>query len=326
MPEILLSVLGVIGHILLSILKVVLIILLVILILILLLLFTPFAYRTDLHRHEEGFHGTAGLSWLGFVFRLRARFGNGSNDLELYLFGIPLRKLIRRIRERKNRGRSGKTAKSGGRTGGAVKSGGSGDPAVKRYAGAKKKPTVPPGGTGRDQPTVPPVGTGKGHSDRTSGQSHEKTAESGPRKQGGSDSRSKIKEVCGKIKDGIGILRSDEYRPAFEVIKQHGLKIVRHIFPRKIEGSVVFGFEDPSVTGKALGVLSWILPVIPEELRIVPDFTEEKLEADVKMRGHFFAAVLLKEGLMILLNQEVKKLIRAVRSGQSGSSEKKTEH
>lgn len=314
MPEILLSVLGVIGHILLSILKVVLIILLVILILILLLLFTPFTYRADLHRHEEGFHGTAGLSWLCFVFRLRARFGNGSNDLELYLFGIPLRKLIRRIRERKSRGRSGKTAKSGGRTGGAVKSGGSGDPAVKRYAGAKKKPTVPPGGTGR------------GRSDRTSGQSHEKTAESGPRKQGGSDSRSKIKEVCGKIKDGIGILRSDEYRPAFEVIKQHGLKIVRHIFPRKIEGSVVFGFEDPSVTGKALGVLSWMLPVIPEELRIVPDFTEEKLEADVKMRGHFFAAVLLKEGLTILLNQEVKKLIRAVRSGQSGSSEKKTEH
>lgn len=314
MPEILLSVLGVIGHILLSILKVVLIILLVILILILLLLFTPFTYRADLHRHEEGFHGTAGLSWLGFVFRLRARFGNGSNDLELYLFGIPLRKLIRRIRERKRRGRSGKAAKSGGRTGGAVKSGGSGNPAVKRYEGAKKKPTVPPGRTGR------------GHSDRTSGQSHEKTAKTGPRKQGGSDSRSKIKEVCGKIKDGIGILRSDEYRPAFEVIKQHGLKIVRHIFPRKIEGSVVFGFEDPSVTGKALGVLSWIIPVIPEELRIVPDFTEEKLEADVKMRGHFFAAVLLKEGLTILLNQEVKKLIRAVRSGQSGSSEKKTEH
>jgi hypothetical protein len=278
MPEILLSILGVIGHVLLAVLKVILIILLVVLILILLLLFTPFTYRADVHRHEGKFYGSAGLSWLGFVLRLRARFGDGADRVELYLFGVPLLKLIRRIRERKNGGMQKREP----------------------YSGAKKKPTVPPGGNRAENGERP-------------------AKEIRPEIKGGSDSRSKIKSIYDKIKYVIDLLRSEEYKKAFDVIKTRGLKLVRHIAPKKIDGTVEFGFDDPSYTGQALGVLAWILPAIPDGLRVIPDFTEKKLEADVRAKGYFFVILLLKEGLGIVFNQDVKKMIHAVRHGQSSS-------
>lgn len=280
MAGILLSILSVIGHILLAALKVVLIILLVLLILILLLLFTPFSYRGDVHRHGDKFYGTAGLSWLGIVLRLSACFGDGANRVELYLFGIPLLKLIRGIRGRR-----------------------SGSHEVKPSEAAEKKPAAVPE---ENQ-------SGTRSSRESTGEEQGKNAE-GRRTSGGS--RSRVNTIYDKIKYGLGILRSEEYKGAFDEIKRRGLKMIRHVAPKKIDGIVEFGFDDPAYTGMALGALSWILPVIPEGLCIAPDFTEKKLEADVKARGRFFLIVLLKEGLGLLLNQEVKNMIRSVRRGR----------
>jgi len=280
MAGILLSILSVIGHILLAALKVVLIILLVLLILILLLLFTPFSYRGDVHRHGDKFYGTAGLSWLGIVLRLSACFGDGANRVELYLFGIPLLKLIRGIRGRR-----------------------SGSHEVKPSEAAEKKPAAVPE---ENQ-------SGTRSSRESTGEEQGKNAE-GRHTSGGS--RSRVNTIYDKIKYGLGILRSEEYKGAFDEIKRRGLKMIRHAAPKKIDGIVEFGFDDPAYTGMALGALSWILPVIPEGLCIAPDFTEKKLEADVKARGRFFLIVLLKEGLGLLLNQEVKNMIRSVRRGR----------
>ncbi len=294
MAGILLSILSVIGHILLAALKVVLIILLVLLILILLLLFTPFSYRGDVHRHGDKFYGTAGLSWLGIVLRLSACFGDGANRVELYLFGIPLLKLIRGIRGRR-----------------------SGSHEVKPSEAAEKKPAAVPEenqsgtrssreNTGEEQ--------GKNAEGRHLPGKKKKKRFEGRHTSGGS--RSRVNTIYDKIKYGLGILRSEEYKGAFDEIKRRGLKMIRHVAPKKIAGIVEFGFDDPAYTGMALGALSWILPVIPEGLCITPDFTEKKLEADVKARGRFFLIVLLKEGLGLLLNQEVKNMIRSVRRGR----------
>lgn len=280
MAGILLSILSVIGHILLAALKVVLIILLVLLILILLLLFTPFSYRGDVHRHGDKFYGTAGLSWLGIVLRLSACFGDGANRVELYLFGIPLLKLIRGIRGRRR-----------------------GSHEVKPSEAAEKKPAAVPE---ENQ-------SGTRSSRESTGEEQGKNTE-GRHTSGGS--RSRVNTIYDKIKYGLGILRSEEYKGAFDEIKRRGLKMIRHVAPKKIAGIVEFGFDDPAYTGMALGALSWILPVIPEGLCIAPDFTEKKLEADVKARGRFFLIVLLKEGLGLLLNQEVKNMIRSVRRGR----------
>lgn len=327
MPEVLWNIFCVIGRVFLGILKVLLIILLVILILVCLLLFTPFTYRADVHKHGDRFCGKAGLNWLWFVLRFRARFGDGPIETELYLFGIPLLRLIRSVRDGRNRRRrAGRHA------------------APERYAGAKKKPTVPPGGretaaqsgtrgTAGQSGTREAAGQSgeRGPEERTSQKTREKEGRKfrlfqKHRKRGrgttadGPDSQSKIKEVCGKIKYGIGILKSEENQPAFAVIKEHGKKFLRHILPRKIEGTVAFGFDDPSSTGEALGVLSWILPVLPEGLSIEPDFTEKKLEADVSARGHFFLIALLKEALSILMNKDVKKMIRDLREKSAAGS------
>ena len=53
--------------------------------------------------------------------------------------------------------------------------------------------------------------------------------------------------------------------------------------------------------------------LIPEELRIIPDFTQKKLEADVTLRGHIILLPVLVRALRILLNKNVKTLIRVIR-------------
>lgn len=282
MPELLLHILAVIGHVLLAILKILLIVLIVVLVLILLLLFAPFTYRADIHKHGDRFYGRASLTWLLFVFRLRDRFENGNNELDIYVLGIPISRIGRFFKEKKHKG-----------------------------GGHGRERAAENGSSGVPEPSGEPEAPSP---DKKSGKTKSRAG-----KRTGSASPSKLKVICGKIKRGFQILRDEKNKAAFGVIREHGLNIIRHIFPSSIEGYLEFGFDDPSQTGEALGVLSWILPVIPEKFQIIPDFTEKKLETDAEAKGHFFVFVLLKEALRIWLNKDVKKLIRRVRNDKEKS-------
>ena len=81
-------------------------------------------------------------------------------------------------------------------------------------------------------------------------------------------------------------------------------------FRKKVRGYIRFGFEDPSTTGQLLGAAGLLLPVIPEKLRLIPDFQEQCLEADVTVRGRIVLFVVLKNGLALYRNRAVQKVIR----------------
>lgn len=57
--------------------------------------------------------------------------------------------------------------------------------------------------------------------------------------------------------------------------------------PKKVTGTVRFGFNDPALTGETLGILGMIYGKLPKDLSIQPDFEQEILQGDVRMKGSF---------------------------------------
>ena len=311
MPGVLIAVLAGIGKVLLTILKIVLIVLLVIVVIILLLLFTPFWYKADFHKHGDDISGGARLNWLGFVFILKDRFSGKSNQLEIYLFGIPILRLIRYIKNRKQE-------KSG---------------ALKRRTGARKKPTVQPGERApsraeapspEEDAEIPEAGGSPAEESAKASETESGPTEESPKKPERNRSergRKRLRKpkkavrpdkegITGKIKGAVRFLKSGEFENALPVLKKNGIWILRHILPRKISGGVGFGFDDPAITGKVLGAIALIYPVLPKGLQLQPDFSEKKLEADVTARGHFFLIGIVIHAMIIILNKDVRRLIR----------------
>ena len=341
---ILLHVLGIIG-------KILLILLCVLLVLLILLLLVPFRYRADIRKHGDAVGVHARVSWLFRAIWFRFDFiheGKNTKTSDLRVFGIPVLKLITGRKSGKGRA---KTRKQRGGTAGKRKTGtdeaskqetaekksafaqGEGkensapaklEPGKKTHTeeeaerrmreGAKKKPTVRPGERAEKAQGGPEVRVfhrrQPGLAERLSARI---MAFAGKVKRAVKKIFSNLTEACGKIRQWNTYLHSEQFRDAFRVIKDQGIPLLRHVLPRKAEGTVEFGMEDPADTGELLGAAAMFFALIPEDLRIVPDFTQRKLEADVTLRGHMILLPVLVRTLRIFLNKNVKTLIRVIR-------------
>lgn len=118
-----------------------------------------------------------------------------------------------------------------------------------------------------------------------------------------SDSASKIEQITEKIKctyhkfcdkineitekkDKISDFLTDEtHKNAFLKLKNEAFHLLKKLKPKKIQGEITFGFEDPSLTGRLLAWISMIYPWIGEHTDITPDFEHRTLSGDLSIRG-----------------------------------------
>ncbi len=117
----------------------------------------------------------------------------------------------------------------------------------------------------------------------------------------------KRKAICDFFKD-----------PANQKSIRQILRMVKHILPRKLTGSVVFGFEDPSVTGQVSALLSFAYARYGDALSITPVFDESVLEAEGKGRGRIFLGVVLFWCVRVLMNRNFRKLLFKRRRKRDG--------
>lgn len=118
-----------------------------------------------------------------------------------------------------------------------------------------------------------------------------------------------ISELCGKIKQWKEFLTGETFKKALRFALDKGNTLRKHILPRKVKGSIIYGFDDPAITGQTLAVLSAITPLYKGKLKIVPMFNQEALEGDILMRGHVFGFVLIKIAWSVYRNKDVKEVI-----------------
>ena len=120
----------------------------------------------------------------------------------------------------------------------------------------------------------------------------------------------KIKKIWHQKEAVQQILEKPSTKRAISFTFGKVIKMLRHILPRKLKGYLIFGSGDPATTGKVLAVLSMVYARTGPLIDITPNFEEKQLECDLEIRGKIQIIVLVVLAVQIILNKEVRQLIR----------------
>lgn len=323
-------------HILFVILKVIGILLLailgIILFLILSCLLIPFSYQIRGEKTEETWNAGIRLSWLFYAVYLVKDFGGENPRFECYLFGIPMFRLIAWL----NHKRTGKKTKTDTKNKETFEMNSVKSPETQtdpETAKAKMFQDTEASKGKRDSKernSTEKILNSKTADDKkfknknladtekvSENISEEKSSFRKNKKEGflkrmigkiktflqlPKKIRFTIQKICDKIKKIILFLRSEDLRWIIKVGLTEGKALFRHIKPRKIKGTIRFGFEDPANTGEVLGVLGIIYPVLPRKLTVIPDFNQSVLEGSLKACGHAYGIFFLIHTLKVLFD------------------------
>ncbi|MCD8198080.1 MAG: hypothetical protein LUE24_13115 [Lachnospiraceae bacterium] len=115
-----------------------------------------------------------------------------------------------------------------------------------------------------------------------------------------------LQNLLHKKDELLSFWRMDEFVRARAFL----LKELKHLWkryrPRRVEGALHFGFDDPSMTGLCMGALSILSPWYPGKMDFTPDFERKILEGNLEIRGHMQLYVLLFAALRIWRNRDVR--------------------
>lgn len=303
-------------HILFAILKILGILLLIILgillFLILVILFVPIRYQLAGERREKDLSGNVVVFWLLHLVHFQFRYENKEKQMELYLLGLPVFALKKKWESRKKSSKKGNTKhkESAKKTEKSV----TGESVTKEVVTkeivteeitteeAKIQETKIQGIVPEERQKIPPK------KKRNKISVFWGTIKSIPGKIKTVIKKIKltIRRIYDKIKNGSEFLQLESTRQAIRLLLGECKGIFKHILPKKMRGNVIYGFEDPSITGQVLAVLSMFYPKYHKKLQIVPMFDQAILEGRIQMRGRIYGIFLLIHGLKIILNKDVK--------------------
>ena len=319
-------------HILFMILKALGILLLVLLFLVLLIvctvLFLPFCYRAQVLKEEEGFacvKASGRVSWLFGAVALTASYEEQKPEAQILLFGASLETWKRRLKKIR-RGEASVPRTEENETENA--------PEAEKTAETQKAPDQTEKQqkvtAQKEQPEQEqePDAPKKSILERFFGR-----IEYLPEKLLNLASRllqtafrllelpfRLLEKLEQKIQAGRRLkrkwesvkkfFRSKMFREALLHAKKEVLYFLKKAAPKKVTGTVRFGFDDPALTGETLGILGMIYGKLPKDLSIQPDFEQEILQGDVRMKGSFQAVTAAGIALRLFRDQNLRKTIR----------------
>jgi hypothetical protein len=86
--------------------------------------------------------------------------------------------------------------------------------------------------------------------------------------------------------------------------------IINIVKPKYFKISGVYGFEDPSLTGMLLGLISIIRGAVPKaRFYVEPDFEEELINIEVEINGDIKVCVICYRTLRFIIKKEVRKFL-----------------
>jgi hypothetical protein len=87
-------------------------------------------------------------------------------------------------------------------------------------------------------------------------------------------------------------------------------RVLSCVLPKKISGTVKYGFEDPYTTGQVLSWLALLIPVYRDRLKVIPVFEKKELEAEGEFRGSIHLFILVFTGLEVWFNRDFKRFLK----------------
>lgn len=318
-------------HILFMILKALGILLLVLLFLVLLIvctvLFLPFCYRAQVLKEEEGFacvKASGRVSWLFGAVALTASYEEQKPEAQILLFGASLETWKRRLKKIR-RGEASVPRTEENETENALEAEKTAEQKAPDQKEKQQKVTAQ-----KEQPEQEqePDAPKKSILERFFGR-----IEYLPEKLLNLANRllqtafrllelpfRLLEKLEQKIQAGRRLkrkwesvkkfFRSKMFREALLHAKKEVLYFLKKAAPKKVTGTVRFGFNDPALTGETLGILGMIYGKLPKDLSIQPDFEQEILQGDVRMKGSFQAVTAAGIALRLFRDQNLRKTIR----------------
>lgn len=122
-----------------------------------------------------------------------------------------------------------------------------------------------------------------------------------------------IQGICDKIEKWKSFVQEEDTREAWKLVKKSISGVIRHVLPRKIRGSLLFGFEDPARTGQILAAVSPFYPLYAKSLALSPVFDRAVLEGKISFRGRIYGVFFVKTALHIWMDKHVKKTVKRFR-------------
>lgn len=123
----------------------------------------------------------------------------------------------------------------------------------------------------------------------------------------------KLKEIKLKKDQLLEFINKEENRQTFRLIRRQVIRLLKHILPRKLQGMVRFGFDDPYTTGQVLTYISPFYGFYARHLQLIPVFEGKALEGSVKLKGRIRIGTILVIGVRVLLDKNFRRILKQLR-------------
>lgn len=119
----------------------------------------------------------------------------------------------------------------------------------------------------------------------------------------------RIKRICEKVSSLREAVEDEKNQKAFRLLMSRMKYLLHHLRFRKFEGRLTFGFDDPAMMGRILGVLSLFYPLYGESFTITPVFDHTVFEGEVALKGHVRLIHILIAGIQLMMNKKIRGLV-----------------
>lgn len=124
----------------------------------------------------------------------------------------------------------------------------------------------------------------------------------------------KLKEIKKKGNTVKELLQSEHMAVSRGLLGKQLRYLLKHTKPKKLEGIMEFGFEDPSTTGYLMAGYGILYSVWNPKLVVQPDFEKEVLHIELKLKGRIRACHFVKAVLRMILSRDVRQVIKTVKA------------
>lgn len=119
----------------------------------------------------------------------------------------------------------------------------------------------------------------------------------------------RIKRICEKASSLREAVEDEENQKAFHLLISRVKYLLHHLRFRKFEGRLKFGFDDPAMMGRILGVLSLFYPLYGESFTLTPVFDHAVFEGEIALKGHVRLIHILIAAIQLMMNKKIRGLV-----------------
>lgn len=133
------------------------------------------------------------------------------------------------------------------------------------------------------------------------------------------DNKKKNDSVFKNMKNRINSIKETKseidklpWREWLELGKDIFIRFLKHVLPRKLEGTVAFGLDDPADTGYITAIAAIFYSRYGEHFSLYPDFERKMFSAHCKGKGRIRPGYMLVLVVSILKEKSVRTMIKNI--------------